>query len=92
MKICSLRKNIDFEKKKLFQIDITSSDLNEFWIGQKIWKAESLLFHLSTLLWGFEQYNLLSSRKKNPAEINHGFFSQTLHIPSLGAPIWQILS
>ena len=22
--------------------------INEFWIGQKIWKAESLLLHLST--------------------------------------------
>ena len=31
-----------------FQIDITSSDLDEFWIGQKILKAESLLLNLST--------------------------------------------
>ena len=31
-----------------FQIDITSPNLNKFWIGQKIWKAESLLFPLST--------------------------------------------
>ena len=35
-----------------FQLDITSSDLNEFWIGQKIVKAESLLLNLSTTLWG----------------------------------------
>ena len=29
-----------------FQVDITSSDINEFWIGQKILKAESLLLNL----------------------------------------------
>ena len=38
----------DFLDRAFFQIDITSSDLNEFWIGQKIWKALALLFHLST--------------------------------------------
>ena len=27
---------------KIFQVDITSSDLNEFWIGQKILKADVL--------------------------------------------------
>ena len=31
---------------RFFQIDITSSDINEFWIGQKILKAESLLLNL----------------------------------------------
>ena len=36
----------------VFQIDITSSDLNEFWIGQKFWKAEKLLLHLSTTFTG----------------------------------------
>ena len=30
--------NYFFEK---FQVNITSSDLNEFWIGQKILKAET---------------------------------------------------
>ena len=29
---------------EIFQIDITSSDLNEFLIGWKFWKAESLLY------------------------------------------------
>ena len=36
-----------------FQVDITSSDLNEFWIGQKILKAESILLNLSTTFMGY---------------------------------------
>ena len=39
---------------KVFRVDITSSDLNEFWIGQKILKAESLLLNLSATFIGFE--------------------------------------
>ena len=34
------------------QINIISSDLNEFWNGHKIWKAEDLLFHLNTTFAG----------------------------------------
>ena len=54
----SLRKSKIFERKNefsffIFQIGITSSDLNEFWIGQKFWKALDLLFHLSTTFMGF---------------------------------------
>ena len=41
-KICFLKKNRGF----FFQVDITSSDLNEFWIGQKILKAETFLLNL----------------------------------------------
>ena len=33
---------------KKFQIDLTLSHLNEFWIGWKFWKAENLLLNLST--------------------------------------------
>ena len=43
-------KNVFFLKKN--KTDTTSSDLNEFWIGQKFWKAEALLFHLSTTFMG----------------------------------------
>ena len=39
-------------EKKYFQVDTTSSDLNEFWIGQKILEAHCLLFHLSTTFTG----------------------------------------
>ena len=38
-----------FSEKSVFekiQVDITSSDLNEFWIGQKILKAETFLLNL----------------------------------------------
>ena len=45
-------KYVSEKKWKTFQVDITSSDLNEFWIGQKILKAESLLLNLSTTLTG----------------------------------------
>merc|ERR1711964_932024 len=40
-----------------FHMNITSSDLNEFWIGQKFWKALDLLFRLSTTFMGvFRKY------------------------------------
>ena len=37
------RKKNETKSGENFQIDITSSDLNEFLIGCKFWKAESLL-------------------------------------------------
>ena len=37
---------------KNFQVDITSSDLNEFLIGQKILEAETFLLNLSTTFMG----------------------------------------
>ena len=40
-----------------FQIDLTLSHLNEFWIGWKFWKAESILFRLDTTFPGvLERY------------------------------------
>ena len=36
----------------IFQITITSSDLTDFWIGQKIWRAVDLLFLPSTTFMG----------------------------------------
>ena len=41
-----LKKNLEKKIANIFQVDITSSDLNEFWIGQKILEAESLLLKL----------------------------------------------
>ena len=35
-----------------FKVNIPSSDLHEFWIGQKILKAETLLLNLSTTFIG----------------------------------------
>ena len=46
-------KNIFIKIFSVFlQVDITLSDLNEFWIRQKILKAECLLFHPSTTFIG----------------------------------------
>ena len=45
-------KNISKKIAIFFQVDITSSDLNEFLIGQKILEAECLLFNLSTTFMG----------------------------------------
>ena len=60
-----------FSKKvrTLFQIDITSSDLNEFWIWQKFWRGESLLFDLSTTFMG-----VLSREKKREPSWDNFFF------------------
>ena len=58
----------EISKKKIaifFQVDITSSDLNEFWIGQKILKAESLLLNLSTTFTGHSADILLQNGKNN---------------------------
>ena len=40
------------EKIAFFQVDITSSDLNEILIGQKILEAETFLLNLSTTCMG----------------------------------------
>ena len=47
-----LKKYFSEKIGKKFQVDITSSDLNEIWIGQKILKAESLLLNISTIFMG----------------------------------------
>ena len=48
-----------------FQIDITSSDLNGFWIGQKFWKAARMLFLLSSGFMGVsEKYRVEKSTIK----------------------------
>ena len=49
-----------------FQVDITSSDLNEFWIGQNILKAESLLLDLSTTFMGLGGDKWSPGRKLGP--------------------------
>ena len=56
-----------------FQIDITSSDLNEFWIGQKIWRATPVLFLLSTGFMGvWAKYHV--ENQKNKIETQWGIF------------------
>ena len=47
MKMCVVFFHLKKNRKyflEIFQIDITSSDLDEFWIGCKFWKAENLLY------------------------------------------------
>ena len=49
-KICFDKKTR--KKRIFFQVDTTSSDLNEFMIGQKILEAEAFLLNLSTTFIG----------------------------------------
>ena len=84
-KIFFTSKKLFFISKKcssnFFQIDITSSDLNEFWIGQKIWRATPVLFLLSTI----------SCRK--PKKGGRGrFFSNSEQITGLRAPAYLLES
>ena len=57
---------------KNFQIDITSSDLNEFWIGQKIWRAAPVLFLLSTGFMGVGAKYRVENQKKVGANSSPG--------------------
>ena len=41
------------------QDEINSSELNGFWIGQKFWKAEIVLFHLNTTFTGYSGDNFV---------------------------------
>ena len=67
---------------KIFQIDITSSDLNEFWIGQKIWRATPVLFLLSTGFMGVGA----KYRVENPIDLLGPFYFSTksCHSQDLG--------
>ena len=63
-------KNIFFLEKKVakfFQVDITSSDLNEFLIGQKILEAETFLLNLSTTFKGFRTLPGQQTKNSGPA-------------------------
>ena len=66
-RLCKYYSIFFFKKMSVFfQIDITSSDLNEFWIGQKIWKAADLLFHLSTTFMGvWARYRTLRTQNNS---------------------------
>ena len=69
-KICF--EKISRKNRKHFQVDITSSDLNEFLIGQKILEAETFLLNLSTTFKGFR--TLPGQQTKNSGPAN--FFPQ----------------
>ena len=70
-------------------IDITSSDLNEFWIGQKIWRAAPVLFLLSTGFMGVgAKYHVENQKKVGVVT----FFSIRGKIAGLRAPAYLLES
>ena len=96
---CSAWKNIIFFEKisknifaKFFQVDTTSSDLNEFLIGQKILEAETVLLNLSTTFMG-EFKDILGNFWDL---VPWNFFLRRCNIPPLtgtqlhrGAQLWR---
>ena len=87
-KIKKFEKISEFFFAKNFQVDITSSDLNEFLIGQKILEAETFLLNLIPLLWGVRQ---LSARLNESASLA-SFFSQISAKARIRAPAYFLES